>query len=452
MDFGALPPEVNSGRMYVGPGPATLLAASAGWDGLAAELQSAASGYQSVIAGLTDESWTGPSSMSMVAAVTPYLGWLTATAAQCEEAASQATAAASAYETAFAMTVPPPMVAANRVQLATLIATNLFGQNTPAIMATEAEYSEMWAQDATAMYNYAATSASASAFSSFTSPPQTTNPTGLVNQAGAVAQNAVTKVQTSSTRLMSSVTQALQSLATPASSSGSGLSSAAAGNVSGLAASSASAPASALSSLTGASGKSAKTAGAAGSLSSLGGVLSSLTSNGDLAGVFDVAGVGGDAAGLGTDFGGLGLDFGGTGLDIFGAQLDIAGVGSITGAAEGTSGLGGLGGIPGLGALGGLPGPLAGLDGGAAAGLGQAASLGTLSVPPSWADALSVAAPAPILDANVMPGGWGAMPSSVSGPTVSKLPMGGMVGRESEGAFQRIGFRSSLIPRSPVAG
>jgi PPE-repeat protein len=183
MDFGALPPEVNSGRMYVGPGPATLLAASAGWDGLAAEMHSAASGYQSVIAGLTDESWTGPSSMSMVAAVTPYLGWLTATAAQCEEAASQATAAASAYETAFAMTVPPPMVAANRVQLATLIATNLFGQNTPAIMATEAEYSEMWAQDATAMYNYAATSASASAFSSFTSPPQTTNPTGLVNQA-----------------------------------------------------------------------------------------------------------------------------------------------------------------------------------------------------------------------------------------------------------------------------
>jgi hypothetical protein len=26
MDFGALPPEVNSGRMYVGPGPATMLA------------------------------------------------------------------------------------------------------------------------------------------------------------------------------------------------------------------------------------------------------------------------------------------------------------------------------------------------------------------------------------------------------------------------------------------
>ena len=108
MDFGALPPEVNSGRMYVGPGPATLLAASAGWEALAAELHSAAGGYQAVITGLTDESWTGPSSMSMVAAVTPYLRWMRTAAVQCEEAATRATAAAAAYETAFAMTVPPP--------------------------------------------------------------------------------------------------------------------------------------------------------------------------------------------------------------------------------------------------------------------------------------------------------------------------------------------------------
>src|SRR5260370_37586701 len=99
--------------------------------------------------------------------------------AQCGRAAPQAADAAAAYETAYAMTVPPPPIVANRAQLMTLIATNIFGQNTPAIMATEAEYSEMWAQDATARYNYAANSASASAFSTFTSPPQTTNPGGL---------------------------------------------------------------------------------------------------------------------------------------------------------------------------------------------------------------------------------------------------------------------------------
>ncbi|WP_141681976.1 PPE family protein, partial [Mycobacterium malmoense] len=166
MDFGALPPEVNSGRMYLGPGPATLLAASAAWESLALELISAAAGYESVITTLTQD-WTGPTSMSMAAAAAPYVVWLRATAELCEQSATQATAAAAAYEAAYAMTVPPPLIAANRTQLMALIATNVLGQNTPAIMATEAQYGEMWAQDATAMYTYAASSASASAFSAF---------------------------------------------------------------------------------------------------------------------------------------------------------------------------------------------------------------------------------------------------------------------------------------------
>jgi len=91
----------------------------------------------------------------MVSAVTPYVSWLGAAAAQAEEAASQARAAAAAFEAVFSMTVPPPVVAANRVLLAALTATNFFGQNTPAIAATEAQYVEMWAQDAAAMYSYA---------------------------------------------------------------------------------------------------------------------------------------------------------------------------------------------------------------------------------------------------------------------------------------------------------
>ncbi len=44
MDFGALPPEVNSARMYAGPGAGSMLAAAEAWGGLAADLQSLAGG------------------------------------------------------------------------------------------------------------------------------------------------------------------------------------------------------------------------------------------------------------------------------------------------------------------------------------------------------------------------------------------------------------------------
>jgi PPE-repeat protein len=90
MDFGALPPEINSGRMYSGPGCGSMLAASAAWDGLAADLHSTAGSYQSVISDLTGAAWLGPASVAMAAAAAPYVSWLTTTAALCEQAATQA--------------------------------------------------------------------------------------------------------------------------------------------------------------------------------------------------------------------------------------------------------------------------------------------------------------------------------------------------------------------------
>ncbi|POX94491.1 hypothetical protein C3477_26875, partial [Mycobacterium kansasii] len=42
MDFAALPPEINSGRMYAGAGAGPLLAAAAAWNGLALELNTTA--------------------------------------------------------------------------------------------------------------------------------------------------------------------------------------------------------------------------------------------------------------------------------------------------------------------------------------------------------------------------------------------------------------------------
>lgn len=188
MDFGLLPPEVNSGRMYAGPGSGPLLAAAGGWDSLSAELGITAAVYESVLSGLTGLHWHGPASQAMAASARPHVAWLHTTAERARQAAMRARSAAAAYELAHTMTVPPPAIAANRSQLALLVATNFFGQNTAAIAATEAQYAEYWAQDASAMYAYSASSAAAVQFSPFHSPRSITHASGIAAQQGAVAQ------------------------------------------------------------------------------------------------------------------------------------------------------------------------------------------------------------------------------------------------------------------------
>jgi len=213
MDFGALPPEINSARMYSGSRAGSMLDAADAWDRLADELYSTAASYQAIITTLTDEDWRGSASDSMGAAVAPYISWLTNTAVQAEEVASQARAAASAFETAFAATVPPPVIEANKAALAALIADNAVSQNTPAISAVEADYGEMWAQNASAMYRYAGASATATTLTPLAPPTLGDNPVGpgvadAVADAGANAQDALVQA-------MSAVPQALRRLAQP---------------------------------------------------------------------------------------------------------------------------------------------------------------------------------------------------------------------------------------------
>lgn len=188
MDFATLPPEVNSGLMYSGPGSGPMLAAAQAWEVLAAQLYSSANSYQSVVSELAAGPWLGPSSVTMVTAAASYVAWLSQTASQADQTAGQAIAAVTAYESAFAATVPPTEVAANRSLLMSLVATNVLGQNTPAIAAAEAQYSEMWAQDAAAMYGYAGSTATATQLAPFAAPRQNTNTSGTASQADAVAQ------------------------------------------------------------------------------------------------------------------------------------------------------------------------------------------------------------------------------------------------------------------------
>lgn len=226
LDFAFLPPEINSALMYAGAGSGPLLAAAAAWDGLAADMWASASSFDSVVSGLASNGqWTGPSSESMTQAAAPYLQWLHTAAAHASMSAVQARVAATSYESAFAATVPPAAIAANRIQLMVLIATNILGQNTAAIAATEFEYIEMWLQDVMAMFGYHAGAQSVmAALPSISSAPSslagllTTPLSTLASQfAGALSSvggqifgpgfsSAVTAIQSALTQVGSIVT------------------------------------------------------------------------------------------------------------------------------------------------------------------------------------------------------------------------------------------------------
>ena len=427
MDYGALPPEVNSGRMYAGPGSGSMLAAAAGWAGLAADLRSGATGYGTLVSELTSGPWMGPSSTAMTAAAAPYVAWMTATSEQAELAAMQAHAVVAAYEAAFAMTVPPPVIAANRAQLMMLVATNFFGQNAPAIAATEAQYAEMWAQDAAAMYGYAGSSAAATALvTPFTAAPETTNAGGLATQAAASTQAAVAgTAQETLSQLISTITTTLQSLASPLQSfaSSSGLS----GILSGL--------------LGG-------TSSATTVLSPTGGLLSTSGLSSILPGVItEYAALPGWAAlSLSSSTEGTVL---GPLLSVGMSQAAQAAQAAAAGAGAGAAGAA----VAPLGS--GFAGGLGGL-----AGLGQAVEIGGLSVPHAWD--WTAAGPAAML---------GSAPMEMMAPAVAPLEAGaglgfpfmfpgmgraaaasGAVAGAAGAAAVMYGPRLKVLTRSPVAG
>ncbi|OBH73653.1 hypothetical protein A5684_15950 [Mycobacterium intracellulare] len=407
LEFGALPPEINSGRMYAGPGSGPMMAAAAAWDEIAAEVGVAANGYNSVVTELISGPWVGPAAISMISAITPFISWLSAVAAQAEEAASQGRVAAAAFEAAFAMTVPPPVIAANRVLLANLIATNFFGQNTPAIAATEAQYMEMWAQDAVAMYGYAASSATASELAPFAPPPKTSAPDASSKQAAAVAKavaepagnTAQSTSQVASPQALSlNASQAMQVQATATNASAQG-----------------------------------STTGVSTSLQDLLGLNPT---------VYDT--ILKRTTGLAYFSNGMGQF-----ASSIAQQLTFGPGGSTAGAGGAwfpTPQFANLG----LGNLGGGAAHLSGVT----AGAGQAARVGALSVPQHWATLTSAVSPATVSEMEATP--VQAAATGTTGPAnglLRGMPAGALGRRgAAAGYVNKYGFRYSVLTRPPSAG
>jgi PPE-repeat protein len=220
MSFMMFPPEVNSSLMYSGAGSGPLMAAASAWDELAADLEATAASFQTVLTELTGTTWLGPSSARMAAATAPYVDWLALTSGQAAQTSAQARFAAAAYEGAFASTVPPAVIAANRALLAALVATNFLGQNTPAIAATEAHYMEMWFQDGLTMDTYATISQQAVVL-----PQQTPAPTPSDGGTSANAAAATQSTAQSAANSASSLGTDLETLLTDYFTSGSNLTS-----------------------------------------------------------------------------------------------------------------------------------------------------------------------------------------------------------------------------------
>ncbi|MGC1802586.1 MAG: PPE family protein [Mycobacterium sp.] len=412
VDFGALPPEINSARMYAGAGSSSLQAAASAWNGLAAELSSAASGYDTVITQLGSDEWMGPASASMASAAQPYVSWMSTTAAQAEQAATQARAAAAAYEQAFAATVPPPLIAANRAATTAYTQANVFGQYTPTIAQLEAQYSEMWAQDAAAMYGYAGQSATAANVTSFATPAATTNPAGQALQATAVTQATGTAAGTSSqsllSQLQSQLTSSLQSLTTPAA-----------------------------------------TTSATTSFPALTELWFLLTGQTVLPTNLGAV-VSGYSPFSSVYYNTEGLPYFSIGMGNFGVQIAKS-TGMLGGAAPAASHLGGDA-LKGAAAAGGLGG---GLGGGAhtsaavSAGLGNAGTVGRLAVPASWTGAAPLAphAAVPVSSISASPEEGGG------GNLLGGMPLAGAgTGRLGGVAGPRYGFKPTVMSRPPFAG
>ncbi len=401
LDFALLPPEVNSARMYAGAGSGPLVAAASAWNGLAAELRSTAQSYGSLLTALTNEEWHGPASVAMAAAAAPYATWLSGTAVQAEQTATQVEAAVAAYEMAYAATVSPAEIAANRGQLASLVATNILGQNAPAIAANEAQYAQMWAQDAVAMYAYAGSSALATQLTAFSEPEQITRPDALTAQSAAVIQAAATQRSTLA-QLISSVPDALRGLANPAASTSllssifSPTSGSESSGLSGL-----------LNVISGANG------------SAFGQLLNANIWNTIFSSGFYMPG-----------------NWMGTAADLMSQAAQSAGQATGEAASGAANAAGGP--MGGIGAIGNS----------VSAGLGRSSIIGTVSVPPSWT------APAPLH--NPLSSALGGTPMVAPPPAMAAgmpgVPLGGNVNQAYGRAVPQYGFRPTFVARPPAAG
>lgn len=190
--WSAFPPEVNAGQLMAGDNGASIAAAAAAWEALAAAL-TAEGAKMAATAGVTASTgWVGVGGTAMMATAMPYVAALQLLAAWVHESAAGAAAIEQAYVTAKTAMIPVPVCTSNRTTWTGLAMTNFCGINFPPMGVLDGLYDGFWLNNAGQMGGYEGVVMAILAALLTPPPPAplTANPAGQAGQAAAIGQAA----------------------------------------------------------------------------------------------------------------------------------------------------------------------------------------------------------------------------------------------------------------------
>jgi PPE-repeat protein len=191
--FSAFPPEVNAGQLMAGDQGASIAAAVAAYEALSAALIEEGARMGTTAGTTAATGWEGVGGAAMVSTAMPYVAALEALAGWVQQSAASAAAIEQAYAVTKAAMIQVPICTTNRTSQAGLVATNVIGQNSPAIIGLDTEYyGHFWTNNASLMGSYEAFVTPILAALGVPPPPAplTANPAGPAGQAAAIGEAA----------------------------------------------------------------------------------------------------------------------------------------------------------------------------------------------------------------------------------------------------------------------
>ncbi|MEB3033346.1 PPE domain-containing protein [[Mycobacterium] nativiensis] len=192
-DAAAVTPEINHTLMVTGDQGASLVAAAAAYEALADMLMAELTAMGMNTATTAMVGWQGPGGLMMQMSAAEFMAVCGLASAWIRIGQIQAAEVAAAHTMAVDSMIPAEVCLTNRSTQAGLVASNFFGQNTPGIIALDAQYFlDFWVQNATARTGYGSVVSTATAALAPPPPfsPTAPNPAG---PAAAVAQEAATQ-------------------------------------------------------------------------------------------------------------------------------------------------------------------------------------------------------------------------------------------------------------------